>query len=146
MYKSTDIHTNTNIHLKLYIYIYIYEDKEYIFKCFKDDHLWFTVFIADFGFLHIMSTQTTIPTWVWNYQAAFLTALCYITFFLFSHWQNPYLLSSALVNGKSSSLTLVYIKKYTLCTGFASLLAHSFLFWYVLFYYISCGAQDDILS
>ena len=44
-------------------------------------HGWYTVFIANFGLLHVISAPTATTTWVRNYQAASLTTLCYISFF-----------------------------------------------------------------
>ena len=55
--------------------------KENISRCLKDDLQWYTVFIADFRLLHIISALTATPTWVQNYQGASLTALYNLTFF-----------------------------------------------------------------
>ena len=63
-----------NVCVYIYIYIYIYISKEYFSRCLGPH--WCTVFIADFGFLHIISVPTKTSTRIRNFLVPSLIALC----------------------------------------------------------------------
>ena len=89
------------IFIYIYIYIYIYIPKEYFCRYFKDDILWCTVFIADFGLLHIISIPISIFTWIRDFQATFLTALYNVFLALILRQMLEHFISSPIADGKS---------------------------------------------
>ena len=99
----------------IYIYIYIYREgriNEYIFRCFKDDHLRCIVFSADFGRLPIISALTASLT---SELPGRLPDSFMQHNFLLTYRQTSYLLLSTLANGKSSfSHHRLYKGNYTL--------------------------------